>query len=268
MIRLPPPRFRVAKLTFAVPRYGHVIGFVVGTSRPDQGRHAMQRAGIGLAIAVLSAALASPASAQSDPPPWRRVSDQYYARVQECWARYAKHQLKTFSDATNCGDTGAIQEFEQSGYPAMEFVRFIITQNAAIAERVMRGKITATKGIAERASVELQVATEIQRRKAAYQQSVEQNRAIQQQQGSADAEANLRQAQAAAAADEQQQQYLARFAAGMLAPTRTGSFSESLGNGFGAAAGLPPPAQPTTVWVAPSQTTCFRAGPQVICNTQ
>ena len=52
-----------------------------------------------------------------------------------------------------------------------------------------------------------------------------------------------------------------RAAAAMLQPTRTGTFGESLGNGLGAYAGVPPPAPPR-------QTVCQWVGSQLICSSE
>jgi len=58
-----------------------------------------------------------------------------------------------------------------------------------------------------------------------------------------------------------------RAAAGMLAPAPT--FSQSLSNGFGAAAGMPLPAQNQDQPISsmPRQTFCQRVGTQLMCNT-
>lgn len=80
-----------------------------------------------------------------------------------------------------------------------------------------------------------------------------------------DAEIARAQAQldaATARAEAQQRAAEARFGAGMLAPTRTGTFGESLGNGLGAYSGVPPP-------TAPRQTQCFPNGTGgFICQSQ
>ena len=57
---------------------------------------------------------------------------------------------------------------------------------------------------------------------------------------------------------------LLRFSAGMLAPTRSGGLSEAISNGIYGAP--PPPVYAPAPY--PTQTICFRSGPNVICNTQ
>lgn len=57
---------------------------------------------------------------------------------------------------------------------------------------------------------------------------------------------------------------LLRFSAGLLAPTRSGTFGESVNNGL---SGTPPPPSYAPA-PYPTQTICFRSGPNVICNTQ
>ena len=119
--------------------------------------------------------------------------------------------------------------------------------------------------MAERAQVESNVASELKRRISAYAQSQAAERIARaaQERELAAKEAALAQMQAQASADAEAQRRgaLLRFGAGMLGRTQTGSFGESLGNGFGAYSGLPAPPAPVT-------TVCDRSGSQVICSSQ
>lgn len=192
----------------------------------------MLRALVGL-LAVFSLwSLNQPAFGQAPVPTWVTAANQYYIQVKDCWARYDKRQIKTFAEATKCGDAGAIQAFEQAQHPHMDLVRLIVAENAAVAERVSRGKITPTEGMAQRAAVESRVLTEIKQRQATYAQAVAQANAARQAQAAADARVAQIQAQMDAADEEQRRLAMLRFSAGILAPTTTGRFGESLSNGM------------------------------------
>jgi hypothetical protein len=113
----------------------------------------------------------------------------------------------------------------------------------AIAEKIDGGLMSAEQGSLEIAASDARMAQAVHQRQ------------VQARQRALAAERQRRELEAAAA---------------FGAPTRTGTFSESLNNAIGAYAGRPPPSAPQTIYVqpAPTFTQCQRAGAQVHCFTQ
>jgi len=188
---------------------------------------------------------------QSSAPEWPAAVARYYARSKDCWTRYAAKQLKTFTEATKCEDGGLADSLAFAAYPNMDLVRVIIAEHLVIAERADKKKITVAEGMAARAELESRMVAEIQRRDLAAQKArLEVAEAYTRAQAQADAQARTQaaadaqaraleqmQAQASAEAEAERRAALARFGAGLLAPTVTGSFGESLGNALGAYSG-------------------------------
>jgi hypothetical protein len=102
---------------------------------------------------------------KAEPSP-SEVGSQYYKKVAECWDRYDKKQLKTFTQATNCADANVVENLERAGAHDMDVVRWMAAEHVAIAERVDRKKITPKEGRAAWARVESSMVTEFQRRNA------------------------------------------------------------------------------------------------------
>ena len=44
--------------------------------------------------------------------------------------RYAKKQIKTFAEATNCGDHGLVEDLQKVGYPDIDVVQYLVAQKS------------------------------------------------------------------------------------------------------------------------------------------
>ena len=232
---------------------------------------------LGLAILVCVSAQAQ----QPQNDPIRTILNQYDAKAKKCWQMRIDKKLRTYKDVAVCADTGLVSSLSEAGYPYTDLFQLLTAQDLAISERADAKKITEAEGRVERAQAVSQMVAEIQRRNIIEQKARADAAAADAQaqqietetqaraQAAADAQAQLlsqMQAQAAADAEIQRRAALARFSAGIAAPTRTGSFGESMSNGLNGYAGLQPPAYAAPP--AQTQTVCQRFGYQVICNSQ
>src|SRR5690349_5707194 len=136
----------------------------------DLGKERRMRRIFGCAVlAGVVWAFILPAHAQQSVPEWAAAVARYYARSKECWTRYAERRLKTFTEATNCEDSGLLDSLALAGYPHMDLVRVIVTEHLVIAERVDNKKITMAEGMAARAELESRMVAALQRRDLAAQ---------------------------------------------------------------------------------------------------
>src|SRR6266851_3009731 len=170
---------------------------------------------------------------------------QYDINTKQCWTMHAHKQLRTYKDAWVCADTGIVGSLQAAGYPYMDLIELMVAQHRVIAERADTKKITGIEVLAQNAQMMSGIDAEIKRRnfaarretEEAYARAQAQSDAQARAQAAADAQARAleqMQAQASAEAEAERRAALARFGAGLLAPTVTGSFGESLGNALGA----------------------------------
>jgi hypothetical protein len=210
--------------------------------------------------ATLAVGLALSVQAQAQTPPWLSVTNGYYPRAAECWKQYHDRKIKTFSGMARCSDDGLLTDLRKAGYPSMDLAEWMVSQHEAIAKDVDARKISVVAGRDAWVAVENHLRGEMDKRNAAVQADVARQQA--------EIQAQL-DAQAQAGADAEQRAAMLRLSAGLLAPNRSGTLGESVSNGLAAYGGqMPSYGLPPVINVAPTQTTCYRAGPQVICNTQ
>lgn len=128
------------------------------------------------------------------------------------------------------------------------------------------GNVCILRSPALKAEAERIVAAQQQQREIDAQRAEEERQIAQERY-----QIELQQAQQA---DAERRAALMRFSAGMMAPTRSGSFGESVSNGVGAYTGAPVPSYapplnpPIPMPSAPIRTVCSRNGRDVECVTQ
>jgi hypothetical protein len=186
------------------------------------------------------------------------------ARLAWCGEQYRMKRLRSASSLMQCGYDGYIPALIAADYGAVDLEKQRVLAELAIAERLDRHAISFTEGQQEENRLDAYLQAKLEDRIAEY------NRAADQAEAQAQA-INRATDEAVTARSQAWQQHLQLCeASGWLAPTRSGSFGESIVNAARARAACeageaPPQPAPQS---HPIQTICQYFGEQVICNTQ
>jgi hypothetical protein len=207
------------------------------------------------AVASLASTCMPPAHGQqSSASAWPAAVARYYAGSKECWTRYAKKQLKTFTEATKCEDGGLVDSMAFAGYPYMDLVKVIVAEHLVIAERVDKRKTTVAEATAARAELESRMMSEIQRRDLAAQKM---------RLEAAEARTRAQAGARAQAAAEAQGQMLDQMQAQAAADAEAARRAQALD----LAGRLLAPQYVAPARTYPLQTICQKVGVQLLCNS-
>ena len=182
-------------------------------------------------------ALAASTSAPASQDPREALIEQQKQHSAECLRDFGTGKIKTYVALANCTNGGMMDMLRAIGFPYLDLAELQLAKRLVIAERIDKKKLTPIEGAAAEKQLEVDITVEVDKREQAKEKATLQAQAVvqarrdiqdQRQQAAELARDQARAQEEQANADRRAVQL--RCAAAMLAPTRTGSFVESMSN--------------------------------------